>query len=316
MPRIHHVTAIAGDPQRNIDFYAGSLGMRLVKVTVNFGDPGSYHFYFGDELGTPGSLLTFFAWPNGGPGRQGTGQVGTVALGIRPAALGFWIERLLARGIHYEGPSARFDERVLSFKDPDGMMLELVATPRVENVTPWTDGPVPAEHAIRGVHGVTIFEDGDQGSAEFLTRHLGFVSAGEEANRFRMQAGDDGLGTIVDLRRVPGFWRGAEGVGTVHHVAYRAANDAEQLVKRDELEGAGVHVTPVRDRLYFRSIYFHEPGGVLYEIATEGPGFTVDERPADLGSQLRLPPRLESVRDTIERSLPPLRSPAIGLVST
>jgi glyoxalase family protein len=316
MSSIHHVTAIAGDPQRNIDFYAGSLGMRLVKVTVNFGDPGSYHFYFGDELGKPGSLLTFFAWPRGGPGRQGTGQVGTVALGIPPASLGFWIERLLARGVQYEGPSARFDERVLSFKDPDGLLLELVATPTVEKVTPWADGPVPAEHAIRGLHGVTIFEDGDKGSAEFLTRHLGFQSAGEDGNRLRMQAGVSGLGTIVDLRRVPGFWRGAEGVGTVHHVAYRATNDAEQLEMRDELDGAGVHVTPVRDRLYFRSIYFHEPGGVLYEIATEGPGFTVDERPAELGSQLRLPPTLESMRETIERTLPPLRSPAIGLVST
>lgn len=316
MPAIHHVTAIAGDPQRNIDFYSGSLGMRLVKVTVNFGDPGSYHFYFGDELGKPGSLLTFFAWPRGGPGRQGTGQVGTVALGIPPSALGFWIERLLARGISYEGPSARFDERVLSFKDPDGLLLELVASPRVASVTPWGDGPVPAEHAIRGVHGVTIFEDGDKGSAEFLTRHLGFQRAGEDGNRLRMQAGVGGLGTVVDLRRVPGFWRGAEGVGTVHHVAYRAANDDEQLEKRNGLEDAGVHVTPVRDRLYFRSIYFHEPGGVLYEIATEGPGFTVDERPAELGSQLRLPPGLESMRETIERSLPPLRSPAIGLVST
>ncbi len=315
MPGIHHVTAIAGDPQRNIDFYAASLGMRLVKVTVNFGDPGSYHFYFGDELGKPGSLLTFFAWPHGGSGRQGTGQVGTVALGIPPAALGFWIERLLARGIRYEGPSARFDERVLSFKDPDGLLLELVATPRMEHVMPWGNGPVPAEHAIRGVHAVTIFEDGDKGSAEFLGRHLGFQDAGEEGNRLRMQAGTTGTGTIVDLRRVPGFWRGAEGVGTVHHVAFRAVNDAEQLGKRGELEGAGVHVTPVRDRLYFRSIYFHEPSGVLYEIATEGPGFTVDEQPGELGSQLRLPPGLASLRETIERALPPLRSPAIGLVS-
>lgn len=312
---IHHVTAIAGDPQRNIDFYARCLGMRLVKLTVNFGDPGSYHFYFGDEVGRPGSILTFFAWPRGGAGRQGTGQVGTVSLAVPPASLGYWIERLLAQGIRYEGPIARFDERVLEFTDPDGLRLEIVATPRAERVVPWADGPVPAEHAIRGVHAVTIWEDGDQGSADFLTRFMGMSPAAEEDNRLRFTSDVAGLGTVVDLRRTPGFWRGATGVGTVHHVAFRAASEQEQLDRRTALEAAGVSVTPVRDRLYFRSVYFNEPGGVLYEIATDGPGFTLDESPAELGTHLRLPPWIESTRETIERSLPPLRSPEIGVAS-
>ena len=160
---IHHVTAIAGDPQRNLDFYAGLLGLRLVKLTVNFDDPGSYHLYFGDEAGRPGSILTFFPWPDGRRGRQGTGQVGTVSLAIPPASLGWWIERLLQHGIKYDGPARRFDEQVLAFADPDGLLLELVATPRVADVAPWADGPVPAEHAVRGVHGATVWEDGDRG---------------------------------------------------------------------------------------------------------------------------------------------------------
>src|SRR5882724_13352718 len=180
---IHHVTAIAGEPQRNLDFYAGVLGLRLVKLTVNFDDPGTYHLYFGDETGRPGSILTFFPWPDGRRGRQGTGQVGTVSLAIPPASLGWWIERLLQHGIKYDGPARRFDEQVLAFADPDGLLLELVATPRVADVAPWADGPVPAEHAVRGVHGATVWEDGDRGSADFLTRLMGFRQVGAEGNR-------------------------------------------------------------------------------------------------------------------------------------
>jgi len=306
---IHHVTAIAGHPQRNLDFYAGTLGLRLVKLTVNFDDPGTYHLYFGDELGRPGSILTFFPWPDGRRGRQGTGQVGTVSLAIPPASLGWWIERLLHHGIRYHGPARRFDEQVLGFSDPDGLLLELVATPRVERVEPWRDGPVPAEHAVRGIHGATIWEDGDRGSAEFLTRFLGFREVGQEENRLRLESAPAGAGTVVDLRRAPGFWAGAEGVGTVHHVAFRAPSDAAQLEQRERIEAAGVPITPVVDRQYFRSVYFREPGGVLFEIATDPPGFMVDEPPAELGTQLRLPPRYEAVRQRIERTLPPVRLP-------
>ena len=306
---IHHVTAIAREPQRNLDFYAGTLGMRLVKLTINYDDPGTYHFYYGDDLGRPGSLLTFFPWTAGRPGRQGTGQTNGVGLAVPRGSLGFWIERLLSRGVKYEGPIRRFDEQVLAFADPDGLLLELIATPTVNQVEGWRDGPVPAEHAVRGVHAVTIWEDGDAGSAAFLTGRMGFRAKGEEENRLRFESGQAGVGSVVDLRRAPGFWRGTDGVGTVHHVAFRAVDDAEQKARQEELRRLGVEVTDVRDRNYFRSIYFREPGGVLFEIATDGPGFSVDESPAELGTTLKLPARYESMRERLERSLPPLRLP-------
>jgi glyoxalase family protein len=306
---IHHVTAIAGDPQRNLDFYTGALGLRLVKLTVNFDDPGTYHFYFGDQLGRPGSILTFFPWPDGARGRQGTGQVGTVSLAVPPASLGYWIERLLQHGITYQGPTRRFDEQVLSFSDPDGLLLELVATPRVEAVEPWQGGPVPPAHAVRGVHGITIWEDGERGTAEFLTEYMGFRAVAEEGNRARFESAGKGVGTVVDLRRTPGFWSGGMGVGTVHHVAFRAASEEAQLAARTRLEEAGVPVTPVVDRQYFRSVYFREPGGVLFEIATDPPGFTLDEAAGSLGTGLKLPPRYERMRERIEATLPPLRLP-------
>jgi glyoxalase family protein len=307
--RIHHVTAIAREPQRNLEFYAGLLGMRLVKLTVNYDDPGTYHFYFGDEAGRPGTLLTFFPWTGSRPGRQGTGQINGVALAVPQASLGYWIERLISRGVKHEGPSRRFGEQVLAFADPDGLLLELVASSRVAGTEGWSDGPVPAEHAVRGVHGITIWEDGDQGSAEFLAGTMGFAIKREGESRVRLESGDDGLGTVVELRRAPGFWRGSEGAGTVHHVAFRAASDAEQIARQEGLRAEGVQVTEVRDRTYFRSIYFREPGGVLFEIATDGPGFTLDEDLAELGSALRLPSRLEPMRERLEVALPPLRLP-------
>ena len=306
---IHHVTAIAGDPQRNLDFYAGALGLRLVKLTVNFDDPATYHFYYGDELGHPGSLLTFFPWPGGRRGRQGTGQAGTVALAIPSASLGFWIERLLSHNIKYSGPARRFAEQVLPLTDPDGLLLELVATRRAVGVPPWGEGPVPPEHAIRGLHGTTLWEDGDTGTADFLVGTLGFEAAGEEGNLVRFQSSGSGVGTVVHLRRAPGFWRGADGVGTVHHVAFRAASDQAQLSKRVEIEARGIEITPVIDRQYFRSVYFREPGGVLFEIATEAPGFTIDEPAAELGTRLMLPPAYEAKRQEIEEALPALRLP-------
>lgn len=306
---IHHVTAIAGEPQRNLDFYAGTLGLRLVKLTVNFDDPATYHLYYGDELGRPGSILTFFPWPRGRRGRQGTGQAGTVALAIPSTSLGFWIERLLSHNIKYNGPARRFDEQVLSLTDPDGLLLELIATPRASDISPWGEGPVPAEHAIRGLHGTTLWEDGDTGTADLLVHTLGFEPGGEEGSLIRFQSSGPGLGTIVDLRRAPGFWRGAEGVGTVHHVAFRAVSEQAQLDKRVEIEAQGLDITPVIDRHYFRSVYFREPGGVLFEIATDPPGFTIDEPAAELGSRLMLPPMYEARRRQIEDILPPVRLP-------
>ena len=306
---IHHVTAIVREPQRNLDFYAGTLGMRLVKLTVNYDDPGRYHLYYGDELGRPGSLLTFFPWTTGRPGRQGTGQINGVGLAVPTGSLGFWIERLLSRGVKFEGPTRRFDEQVLAFADPDGLMLEIIATTRVAETSGWSGGPVAAEHAVRGVHAVTIWEDGEAGSAAFLTNRMGFRATGSDDNRHRFESGESGLGTVVDLRRTPGFWGGTEGVGTVHHVAYRAADDSEQLARREALVGSGVAVTEVRDRQYFRSIYFREPGGVLYEIATDGPGFTVDEPASKLGTSLKLPAHLERMRPRLEVALPAIHLP-------
>jgi glyoxalase family protein len=306
---IHHITAIAGDPQRNLDFYAGMLGLRLVKLTVNFDDPSSYHFYYGDEVGHPGSILTFFPWPGARRGRQGTGQAAAVSLAIPPASLGFWIERLLSHGIKYEGPSRRFDEQVLALSDPDGLLLELVATPRVADVAPWAEGPLPGEHAIRGLQGTTLWEGGDTGSADFLSRIMGFQLVGEEGGLLRFQSADAGVGTVVDVRRAPGFWQGVVAVGTVHHVAFRATDDQAQLEKRAEIEAQGFGITPVIDRQYFHSVYFREPGGVLFEIATDPPGFTIDEPIAELGTHLKLPPAYEANRLEIEQALPTVRLP-------
>jgi glyoxalase family protein len=307
---IHHITAIAGDPDRNLRFYARTLGLRLVKLTVNYDDPSTYHFYFGDELGRPGTILTFFPWPQGSPGRLGTGQVAAVGFAIPTGSLGFWIERLLAQGVRFEGPTRRFDEPALAFADPDGLPLELVVTERARDLPGWADGPVPADYAIRALHGATIWEDGDTGTAGLLTDHLGFRRLAEEGTILRLESGAGGPGPLVDLRRAPGFWRGAGGAGIVHHIAFRAADPADQLARRAALEAAGYDVTPVLDRTYFRSVYFREPGGVLFEIATDGPGFTVDESAAELGASLRLPHHLERMRERITEVLPPIALPS------
>ncbi len=308
---IHHVTAIAREPQRNLDFYAGTLGMRLVKLTINYDDTGTYHLYYGDDLGRPGSLLTFFPWTAGRPGRQGTGQTNGIGLAIPPASLGFWIERLLSRGVKYEGPTRRFDEQVLAFADPDGLLLELIATPRVDQVEGWRDGPVSAEHAVRGVHAVTIWEDGDAGSAEFLTRTMGFRATGEEESRLRFESGQDGLGTVVDLRRTPGFWRGTDGVGTVHHVAFRAADDAEQQArqKRDPAARASASPRCETGTTSARSTFVSRAA-----CCSRSPPTGRDSRwtrpPAELGTTLKLPPQYESMRGRLERALAAAPSPA------
>jgi len=306
---IHHVTAIAGDPQRNVDFYTSVLGLRLVKLTVNFDDPSAYHLYYGDEAGHPGTILTFFAWPDARRGRQGTGQVGVISLAIRPSALAYWIERFVQHGVRYKGPTQRFDEQVLAFRDPDELALELVAHPNVEDRPYWRGGPVLAEHAIRGLYGVTLWEEGYELTAKLLTESLGFRLLDEQGSYFRYTVGEGGPGALVDVRSAPDFWRGVVAVGTVHHVAWRTPNDEQQLVWRDKLAGLDLNVTPVMDRQYFHSIYFREPGGVLFEIATDPPGFTVDEPLERLGTHLKLPPWLEPQRKRIEQILPSIRLP-------
>jgi predicted esterase/catechol 2,3-dioxygenase-like lactoylglutathione lyase family enzyme len=302
---IHHVTAIASDPQKNLDFYAGVLGLRLVKRTVNFDDPQTYHFYFGDRTGTPGSLLTFFPWPGARAGRQGPGQVAVTSFAIEPRATGFWVERLLRHGIRYDGPA----QQVISFRDPDGLLLELVAAAGATGAA-WGGAPgIARENAIQGLHSVTLWVDESRESKRVLVETLGFRKAGEDGTTQRFVVGDGGPGRIVGLRAVGGFPPGAGGAGTVHHVAWRVEHDAAQLEVRAQVIGAGLAPTPVIDRQYFHSVYFREPGGVLFELATEQPGFAIDEPVEHLGGRLALPPQFEARRAEIERVLPPVHLP-------
>jgi len=308
---IHHVTAIAGDPQQNVDFYAGTLGLRLVKLTVNFDDPGTYHLYYGDGLGRPGTIMTFFPWPGAPRGTIGLGQVGVTAFSVPRDSLDFWHRRLDTGGVATRGPTRRFDEQVLEFDDPDGLPLELVAGGGLARPG-WENGPVKAEHAIRGFHSVALVEraprDASARTTQLLTESMRCRLIAEQDDRLRYAMGDGEPGALVDvlLAAVP---RGQTAAGTVHHVAWRTPDDANQAAWRERIGAAGLDVTPVRDRQYFRSVYFREPGGVLFEIATDLPGFATDESPEHLGERLRLPPWLEPKRETIERALPPLRTP-------
>lgn len=301
---IHHVTAVAGDPQRNLEFYSGFLGLRLVKKTVNFDDPGTYHFYFGDSRGRPGTILTFFPWPNARPGHAGNGQAAVTSFSVPPDALGYWQERLERRGIAPDPGKLRPGERFLRLRDPDGLLVELVETEsRPEHS--WT-GTIPRDFAIFGIHGVTLKLETAEATAELL-RDLGFQQSGSEGNRVRY-SGTGLPGSHIDLvTGEAGF--GRIGAGTIHHVALRAADEGVQLYWRDRLVRRGFRVSPVMDRQYFRSIYFREPGGVLFEIATDGPGFTLDEPEQELGRGLKLPPWLERDRTNIERILPRLETP-------
>jgi glyoxalase family protein len=284
IPGIHHITAIASDPQGNLDFYTQTLGLRLVKLTVNFDDPGTYHLYFGDKAGTPGSILTFFPWPGAARGRHGNGQATVISFAV-PSLEG-WSARL---------PDARLIQRfggeVLSFTDPDGLELELVPS------------------GGSGFAGVTLSERGYEATAKLLLETFGYTLTATEGNRYRYTST---AGNFVDLLCQPDARRGAMGAGTVHHVAFRAESDEIQKQWREDLVSLGFNVTPVLDRQYFHSIYFNEPGGVLFEIATDPPGFATDETPDKLGTHLKLPPWLEPARPDIEATLPVLRLPVYG----
>jgi glyoxalase family protein len=302
---IHHVTAIADDPQENVDFYAGVLGLRLVKKTVNFDDPGSYHLYYGDAIGNPGTIMTFFSWPGASRGRIGTGQVGATSFAVPEDSLGHWTERLIQNGVRFERLEKRFDETVLSFNDSDGLAIELVTRPAGDGGNPWERSPVPPEHAIRGISGVTLSERSREVTATLLTNLLGFEKVAEENGHAQYLTRSFG-GSFADIREQADEPTGLTAVGTVHHVAWRAPDEAKQKEWREEIVERGLHVTPVLDRQYFRSIYFREPGGVLFEIATDPPGFTIDEEPDHLGEGLKLPPWLEKNRKRIEQVLPPV----------
>jgi glyoxalase family protein len=307
---LHHVTAIASDPQRNLDFYVGLLGLRFVKRTVNFDDPGTYHFYFGDERGRPGTILTFFPWPGARRGIRGTGQIEATAFAISPNSIGYWLEHFKEQHVTAEKTSARFGEEVIRFTDPDGLLLELIASSSHAPFEQWSDGPVPPEHALRGFHSVSAALEGYEKSARLLTDSFGYHLIDKSGNRFRFASPDDDVpGRIVDLVCLPDTGPGRVAAGSVHHIAFRARDDEEQLKWREHLVDLGYNVTPVMDRTYFHSIYFREPGGVLFEIATEPPGFTLDEKLDELGTHLRLPPWMESARPEIEKILPPIRVP-------
>ena len=300
---LHHVTAIAGDPQRNVDFYSGVLGLRLVKVTVNFDDPGTYHFYYGDGVGTPGTILTFFPWSGLPSGRLGAGQTQTTAFAVTAESIADWKQRLQQNGIAIE-ESDRYGNKVLSFQDHDGLKLELVGSATGKPEAIWANSPVSADMAIQRFHGVALAEGDPSLSADFLTGKLGFKENGSEnGRRLFLSARNDG--GVVELIKTPSE-RGRVAVGSVHHIAWRTAGDQEQLGWQERLRDRGV--TDVLDRQYFRSIYFREPGGVLFEIATDPPGFTKDETPEHLGSALKLPPWLDRSRQEVRGLLPEFTS--------
>lgn len=305
----HHLTAIVGDPQANVNFYTRVLGQRLVKQTVNFDDPGTYHLYYGDETGTPGTILTFFPWPGARRGRRGTGQIVDIALAIPADALAYWIERLSQHHVSITGPSSRFQEQVIAFHDPHGLSLELVASQEADARPGWQDGPIPSAYAIRGFASITLAETHHRPTEAMLTEVMGFRLLGQEGQRFRYETGPGGPGARVDVLETPHQPAGHIAVGTVHHAAWRTEDDAHQFAWREHLLSQHSDVTRVLDRQYFHSIYFHEPGGALFEIATDPPGFAVDEPVEQLGTHLKLPLWLEPGRSEIELVLPPLQVP-------
>lgn len=304
---IHHVTAMAGDPVANVSFYTQVLGLRLIKRTVNFDDPSTYHLYFGDSVGTPGSVLTFFYWAGQPHGRVGPGQVTATAWSAPVASLPFWKARLAAKGVVFT-EQIRFGDGVLRFSDPDGLGLEIIGTSEADTRYPFPHPEVPVEQGLRGFHSVTLTHCDSARTATLLVNRMGLREAARDPalNRVRYTAGTSGPGTYVDLVTEPDSVRGQAGLGTVHHLAFRVADDAAELTARSEWVSAGLHVSPQMDRNYFHSIYAREPGGVLFEIATDSPGFAIDEPPAALGTTLKLPAQLEPHRHEIEANLIPL----------
>ena len=310
VPGIHHVTAITADVQKNVDFYVTVLGLRFIKQTVNFDVPDTYHLYFGDYVGTPGSAMTFFGWPHLPWRAQGTGQVMTVAFAVPPASLGFWSERLSRLGVEAVSEQ-RFGRDVLAFPDADRIQVALVGEASDDRWAPWEGGPVPERHAIRSFHSVELAVAEEEPTARFLLETMGFRETGREGARVEFETGDGGPTAFAHVRVAPELHRGEEATGTVHHVAWRAFDYEHELAWRETVLDAGADVTPVIERKYFRSIYFREPGGVLFEIATDQPGFTVDEPAHALGSGLQLPAWHEHTRPDLEINLPPIQVPAV-----
>ncbi len=297
---IHHISAMVNDAQRSIDFYAGVLGLRLVKKTINFDRPEVYHLYFGNETGQPGTVITFFPWAKQLKGRIGTGQVGVTSYIIPKGAVPFWENRLRKFGVEFTS-STRFDEKYLKFNDPDGLLLELVE--RDEGpINTWNFGGIQAENAIKGFGGAVLFSAKPHKTADVLENILGLDCIGQE-NEFLRFKSDGNVGNTIDIHLNPSV-RGLMGAGTVHHIAWRAKDEEEHQKWRSLLLEKGYYPTEILDRNYFKALYFHEEGGILFEIATDSPGFAVDERFDELGKKLMLPSWLEPQRDELEEKLP------------
>lgn len=311
---LHHITAIAGPAQENLDFYADVLGMRLVKRSVNQDDPTTYHLFYADAEGHPGSDLTFFPWPQLAPPRAGHGLAVEVALEIPPGSLGYWDARLRKYGARMDPVESRFGQNVLPLTDPHGLRVALVEADTPRRFTPFDGSPVLPEQQVRGLYGARVWERQSRTTESFVRDHLGLQKLGSEAGWTRY--GAPGGAGVLDIRETPEARRGAWGVGCIHHLAWRVEDEAHQMRLRAEVEAGGARPTPVIDRFWFKSVYFLEPGGVLFELATEGPGFAVDEDADHLGETLVLPPWLEPDRKAIERALPPLSLPAVGAAQT
>jgi glyoxalase family protein len=309
---IHHITAIAGPAQENLDFYAGVLGLRLVKKSVNQDDPGTYHLFYADADGHPGTDLTFFPWAQMAPSRDGYGLSNEVSLAVPPGSLGFWRGRLERYGARLGEGEVRFGQNVLPAIDPHGLPLALVESEASLSrvFAPWEGSPVAVEHQVRGLESARMVERDLIVTTSFLSSAMGFRHVGTENGWHRYGVGDGKSGTYVDLREMPTANRGAWGTGSVHHIAWRVNDDAHELAVSESVAEHGARPTPVIDRFWFKSVYFREPGGVLFELATEGPGFAVDEDPVHLGESLVLPPWLEPRRGEIEATLPKLVAPA------
>ena len=306
---IHHVTCIAGEAQENLNFYVSMLGMRLVKKSVNQDDPGTYHLFYADRVGTPGTDFTFFPWPNMEPGQLGIGLTVEVTFAVPSGSFKYWQERFHETGVESGGPETRFGEATLPFKDPHGLALALVETDDERPFVPWENSPVPADCQLRGMHSVRLWERQLGPTEAVLTQLMGFTRLGAEDGWSRYGAEGEGSGKLIEIKELPGERRGQWGTGSVHHVAWRVADSEEQMALREMLLRGGLRPTPQIDRFWFKSVYYKEPGGVLFELATDGPGFDRDEDMEHLGEQLILPPWLETQREQIETMLPSLAMP-------
>lgn len=303
---IHHITAIAGNAKKNYDFYTRILGLRLVKKTVNFDDPHTYHFYYGDEHGTPGSILTFFPWEGIGTGRRGSRQVTEIGYSVPAGSLDFWQNRLEKNNVIYNKPAVKFGERYLTFLDPDGLKFELTEAKTPDSRVQWETKEVSKENAVHGFHHITITTNKMEATAAILTHVLGYRLQETEVNRSRFITDTVEHAAIVDLVEAPGEAVGHVAGGSVHHVAFRVKDEETLMYFRDKIVALGLNITEKIDRNYFYSLYFREPGGVLFELATDNPGFTVDESLEELGTNLKLPAQYESNRVMIEGILPKL----------